>query len=521
MAEATTGKGGFSLGAIAKWPLQRKLAFGAAILVCVTLFAVIILQARVADYKLLYGNLSSVDASAVITKLKDMKIPYRLEDGGASIFIPAEQVYEVRLDLAGSGLPQGSGVGFEIFDKQSFGVTDFTQKINYQRALQGELARSIATLAPVEAARVHLALPAKRLFKEQQDQATASVILKLVQGRQLSEAQTQGIVNLVAGSIEGLNAENVNIVDSSGRILSKGPSQEPSGPMTPGMLDYQAALEKRLEERAQSLLDRALGMGNAQVRVTSVVDFSQQEMTQEQFDPDATVVRSEQTSDEKGGSNVASGIPGAETNLGGAAASSTTVPAVRAEKTINYEVSKIVTKKVLPTGTLKQLSVAVLVSDKVIAASEGKEARTEPRTAEELKAIESMIRSALGIESARGDQLEVVSMPFENIFQQEPMAEPVATRDIYQWLPYVKYGLTALGALLLYLLLLRPIVKTMKGEGELESRPMKTVEEMQKSLEGAKALPPKQEDPLVLIRQQAIQQNSAFAQIVKGWLKEG
>lgn len=521
MAEAKTDKSGLSFDAIAKWPLQRKLAFGAAILVCAALFTVIILQAQVADYRLLYGNLSSVDASSVISKLKDQKVPYRLEDGGASIFVPADQVYEIRLDLAGAGLPQGSGIGFEIFDKQSFGVTDFTQKINYQRALQGELARTIATLAPVEAARVHLALPAKRLFKEQQDAATASVILKLVQGRQLSEAQTQGIVNLVAGSIEGLNAENVNIVDSSGRILSRGPKQEASGPMTPGMLDYQMTLEKRLEERAQSLLDRALGVGNSQVRVTSVVDFSQQETTEEKYDPESTVVRSEQNSDEKSGGGVAAGVPGAETNLGGSAASTGSVPTSRTEETVNYEVSKVISRKVFPVGALKQLSVAVLVSDRVVAATEGQEAKTEPRTPEELKNIENMIRSALGIEAGRGDQLEVVSMPFENVFNQEPLSEPVPTRNIYQWLPYVKYGLVALAALMLYVLLLRPIVKTMKGEGALESRPMKTVEEMQKALEGAKALPQKQEDPLVLIRQQAVSQNGAFAQIVKGWLKEG
>jgi flagellar M-ring protein FliF len=216
MAEAATG-----FPAIMSWPLSRKISLAVAALLSVAIFALIITQARVADYRLLYANLASTDASSVIDWLKNQKIPYRLEDGGRAIHIPADKVYEARLNLAGSGLPQGGGVGFEIFDKQSFGMTDFTQKINYQRALQGELSRTISTLAPVEGARVMLALPAKRLFKDQQKEATASVILKLAPGRQLNDSQVQGIIHLVAGSIEGLAAENINVIDANGNVLSK------------------------------------------------------------------------------------------------------------------------------------------------------------------------------------------------------------------------------------------------------------------------------------------------------------
>lgn len=194
--------------------------------------------------------------------------------------IPADKVYEARIELAGSGLAEG-GVGFEIFDKQSFGMTDFAQKVNYRRALQGELMRTITSLAPVEAARIHLALPEKRLFREQQQEATASVIIKLASGRSLKESQLQGIVHLVAGSVEGLESENVTVVDSSGKVLSKSRSDEISGPMTPGMLTYQQTMEQRLEARAQSLLDRALGAGNSLVRVTAEVDFDQRERVED------------------------------------------------------------------------------------------------------------------------------------------------------------------------------------------------------------------------------------------------
>src|SRR6056297_2937633 len=187
--------------ALKAWPLSRKLSLAAVALLCMVFFAVLIIQSRTADYSLLFANLSSADAAQVINRLKEQKVPYLLEDGGKSIFIPADKVYESRLELAGSGLPRGGGVGFEIFDNQSFGLTDFTQKVNYRRALQGELARTINSLGPVEGARVHLALPEKRLFKDQQEMATASIILKLVPGGVLTESQVQGIVHLVAGSV--------------------------------------------------------------------------------------------------------------------------------------------------------------------------------------------------------------------------------------------------------------------------------------------------------------------------------
>ena len=217
----------------------------------------------------LFAQMESADAAEVVEWLKERKIPYRLESNGTAIHIPADKVYETRLELAGAGLPRGGGVGFEIFDKQSFGMTDFTQKINYLRAQQGELSRTIASLAPVEGARVHLALPEKRLFTEQQKAGSASVILKLGAGRQLKESQIQGIVHLIAGSVDGIEPENVTVVDSTGKILTTNPADEIAGPMTPGMLDYQQTLERRLESRAQSLLE--IGRASCRVRVSNAV----------------------------------------------------------------------------------------------------------------------------------------------------------------------------------------------------------------------------------------------------------
>ncbi len=510
------------LNVIMAWSLARKLSLAAAALISVALFAVIIMQSQVADYSLLFANLPSRDASSVVQWLKDRKIPYRLEDGGRDILIPADQVYEARIELAGSGLAEG-GVGFEIFDKQSFGMTDFAQKVNYRRALQGELMRTITSLAPVEAARIHLALPEKRLFREQQQPATASVIVKLAPGRKLSDAQLQGIVHLVSGSVEGLDADNVTVVDSSGKALSNNRGNELAGPMTPGMLSYQQSMERRLESRAQSLLDRALGAGNSLVRVNAEIDFDQRERVEESLDPKGAVVVSEQTSSEEGSSSVSSGVPGVVSNLEeNAATTTTTTPSTRSSETVNYELSKTVSKTVSSVGNLKTLSVSVLVADRLAPGAEGTEPTPEPRSAEELQEIEQMVRTALGLNETRGDLISVVSMPFETSFMDEPLPEPSVVDKVYPFMPIIRYGLLALAALFSYLLLVRPIIRTLRGAEE-ETQPMKTVQELEAELRGEEPTTPLlggPGDPLAQIRQEVLGGDMLPVQVVKNWLRQ-
>ncbi len=516
MAEAATG-----FPAITSWPLSRKISLAVAALLSIAIFALIITQARVADYRMLYANLASNDASSVIDWLKDQKIPYRIEDGGRAIHIPADKVYEARLNLAGAGLPRGGGVGFEVFDKQSFGMTDFTQKINYQRALQGELSRTISSLAPVEGARVMLALPAKRLFKDQQKVATASVILKLAAGRRLSENQVQGILHLVAGSIEGLTAENINVIDSNGNVLSKKTAAGSNGLVSSGMLDFQQAIERRLEERAQSLLDQALGPNNSQARVTAELDFSQVEKLEEIYDPKGTVPRSEQISEEKSGGEGVGGIPGAESNLGGT--SSVMMAAVPSSssttETINYEVSKVVNKVVSPVGTVKKLSVAVLVADRYVPPQEeGQEGTSVPRTEVELNTIRNMITSALGLNKTRGDRIEVVSMPFEDAFIGAEIIESAPASSLYQYLPYAKYGLLTLGTGLLYFLLIKPIIRSLTTPGlSSAAHQFQTVRE----LEGQPA--PEElnaNDPTLRLRRQILASETSPTQVIRSWLNK-
>ena len=511
------------------WPNSRKLLLAVVALVCAGIFGAIILQARHADYRLLYANMANGDGAEVVRWLKEQKVPYRLENNGTTILIPADQVYEARLQMAGSGLPRGGGVGFEIFDKQSFGMTDFSQKVNYLRALQGELSRTISSLAPVETARVHLVMPEKRVFQAQQQETTASVILKLRPGSVLKESQVQGVVHLVASSIEGLDAGRVTVVDSSGRILSRPPRDEVTGLAAPGLIEHQLSLEQQLEGRAQSLLDRALGVGNSVVRVTAVVDFSRQEQTEERYDPEGSVVRSELITEEKNGGQGAAGVPGVAANLkntGGASVGPSGTS--RSEETIKYEVSKMVSRKVFPAGALKSLSVAVLVADRrtpaVAGSAPGSEPTYVPRTAEELAAIEKMVRSAIGVDQARGDKFEINSLPFENGFEIGPVQESTPMADIYTYLPFVKYGLLALAALLVYLLLARPVLKTLHRPDWVVT-PLRTVGEIEAEMaggaggEGQKALPANL-DLGKRLREQVISQKAPYAQIIKSWLRE-
>jgi flagellar M-ring protein FliF len=504
---------------IRQWPRKRQLSLAATLLICLVFFAVIIMQANKADYQLLFGNLDSADASAVVDRLKEQKVPYRLENGGRAIFIPADQVYETRLAMAGSGLPNGGGVGFEIFDKQSFGMTDFAQKINYLRALQGELARTIASLAPVEAARVHLALPEKRLFRDQQQKASASVIVKLAAGQNLNEGQILGIVNLVAGSVDGLDSDQVAVIDDNGRVLSKTNDHHAGTGTAPDMLEYQKSLEQGLELRAQALLDRALGMGNSMVQVTAVVDYTQRERMEESYDPNTTAVRSEQSSTEKGGIAGAGGVPGVQSNIKDEKGGSSFIPTSRTDETINYEISKVVSKQVDPVGTLKNISVAVLVADRLVENTDDSEPpTTEPRDAKELAAIEKMVSRALGVNPARGDQIAVISRPFETAFSDEPLVKSSPWSRVYQMIPMIKYALLCLAVGLVYFLVLRPLLQVLRGEGRMVEH-YKTVEQLESEMAGLPYGGAKQEPPLSLPGGTQTLQNDP-AQVIKAWLKD-
>ncbi len=513
------------LALVTELSLPRKLAVGAVLLISIALFAFLIIQGRTADYQLLYANLEEADAASVVNWLKTQRISYDLQNGGKNIWIPADKLYETRLELAANGLPSGGGVGFEIFDKQSFAITDYVQKVNLTRALQGELARTITTLAPVEATRVHLAIPEKRLFKNQQANATASVIVTLVPGKTLDKKQVQGIIHLVAGSVPELNPENVKIIDANGVVLeSNATSGDQDKLLSADMLAFQQEVEQRLEIRAQDLLDKTMGKDKAMVRVTATLDFAKVEKTQELFDGEDPVIRSEQVSQENSGAQTAGGVPGVQSNLQGSSGGQTTAApgASKNSRTTNFEISKTINKIVSPVGTITKLSVSVLVADKEQPEVDGKQAKPITRSPEELKSLENMVSTALGLLPARGDQISVLSMPFTDHPAVGTLAESAPINLLYDYMPLIKIVLISIGAVLLYFLLIRPIIKTMKGE---VSRHNKTVAELER--EHAAEIAAEEEivvpldDAVSTLRREVMRNQVPAAHIIKSWIQEG
>ncbi len=514
-------------GLFQQWPLSKKISTGAVLLISIVLFAFLIIQARTADQQLLYANLALQDASSVTAWLKNQKIDYSLKNGGKDIWVPADRLYQTRLDLAANGLPSGGDVGFEIFDKQNFALTDYVQKVNYTRALQGELARTISSLAPVESTRVHLALPEKRLFKNQQKDGTASVIVTLVPGQNLDQEQVQGIINLVAGSVTGLEPDNVKIIDSNGVVL-KGQKKAPENQMlSADMLAFQQEVEHRMEIRAQDLLDKTMGTDNAMVRVSATLDFSKVEKTQESFDGDDPVIRSEQVSAESSGATTTGGVPGVQSNLQGNGAGSgqsqTASPTNKNTRTTNYEISKTISKVINPVGNITALSVSVLVADKVKVDANGKVESTSPRTPAELKSIENMVASAIGLMPQRGDNINVLSMPFVDSQKTSMESEQAPADLLYKYMPLIKYALIGLGMLLVYFLLVRPIIKNMKSEVQQHNKTVKQLEmEQRLLLEREPVEPPLPVDDAITDLRREVQKNQVpTAFILKNWIQEG
>ena len=449
-------------------PGKQMLVAAVAFLSAVS-FAILIFVANRVDYKPLFTNLTSEDAGEIVKKLKDAKTPYQITADGKGILVPSDKVYELRLTLASEGIPQGGGVGFEIFDRKNFGMTEFVQKLNYQRALQGELSRTIAQLTGVEQARVHLVIPEKSLFKDNERPATASIVLKMKSNRALRESEVQGVVHLVASSIEGMDPEHVTLLDSRGKILSKGGSSDPTARMSSAMQEAQMAYERNAEERIQSLLDRIVGGGKSVARVTAAFDFKQVERLEEKFDPESIAVRSEQRTEEKGSSTTgAAGVPGVQTNLGRTApgGGATTGGGSKNDETLNYEVSRSTAKIIEPVGALSKISVAVLVDGKYeepAAVKEGQvsKAKYVPRSPDELLKIETLVKNAVGFNAERGDQLSVQNIPFQD-------AGEAGTSEVTSWwtnpffVSLAKNLMVAVGFLVLIMFVIRPLLASLR-----------------------------------------------------------
>lgn len=507
-------------------PARRWMLVG-VVVVSLASFAVLIAVANRTDYRPLFANLNGDDAGEIVRRLKEQKVPYQLAGDGKAILVPADKVYDLRLTLASEGLPQGGGVGYEIFDRKNFGMTEFVQKLNYQRALQGELARTIGQLAGVEQARVHLAIPEKSLFKESEKVPTASVVLRMKANRSLRESEVQGIVHLVSSSIEGMDTEHVTVLDSRGKVLSKGGPTDPSGRMSSAMLEVQRGYERNLEERLQSLLDKVVGSGRSAARVTATFNFKQVEKFEERYDPETTAVRSEQRSEEKLGSTTATaGVPGVQTNLGRTAPAPSTAGGggSKNDETLNYEVSRSTARTIEPVGTVEKVSVAVLVDGKYetpAAVKEGSSAKAKylPRTPEELQKIEALIKSAVGFNTERGDQVTVANIPFQDTGEG---AGPETERwwEAPVFLALLKNGLIAASFLALIFLVVRPLMRNIRSSLPVSFEPVSQAEdEVQKLIDAKRAMLQSQSVSQVELIEKVKGESYQAAQVLKNWLE--
>src|SRR5579875_1069967 len=419
---------------------QRLTLLGVSVL-AVALVGAFLVFGRQPEYAVAFSNLREEDAAAIVAKLKEAKVPYELADRGTTIRVPAAQVSEVRLLVADAGLPQrGSGTGMELFNQPHLGMTEFAEKVNYQRALEAELARSIMRLDAVESARVHLVLPQPSLFLAQQREPTASVVLTLRPGRRLDPAQVMGITQLVASSVEGLKPENINVIDSNGTLLSERGTPSDPARQTGTRQDVQRALEQRLENEVTRLLARVVGPDKAIVRVSADLNWDQYEANSETFSPDGKPpqVRSQreqrETQTQQGGAP--GGVPGADANIPTYAAVQAAGGESRAERQdtqTNYELSKTVEKLVRAPGGIRRLSVAVAIDSAVI---------TDPQQAD---ALSRLVATAAGLDTARGDVVTFTSLPFSPPAPVRP--ELAALRQREQLLQTLRLAALVLGPL--------------------------------------------------------------------------
>jgi flagellar M-ring protein FliF len=398
-------------------------------------------------YSRLYSNLEEGEAGDVINYLTDQKIEYKLTDGGRSIEVPSDQVYKTRIELASEGLPRGGTIGYSIFDKNNIGMTDFLQNLNFRRALEGELTKTIMQLSEVQAARVHIVIPKDRLFKDDKKEATASVLLKLKGRAMLGKQQIAGISHLVASSVEGLTPQNITIVDYDGNLLSGGQRSDALAGLSSSQLEVRQEVEEYLKDKAQSMLDGVLGPGKAIVRVNADLNFSQLEKTSETYDPNSPSVRSEERTKNTHAATDKTQPPNESNNNEN---SETTVT--------NYELNKTVEHIINSVGNIDRISIAVMVDGtypKPAAGATNPSGATEntyqPRSQEELDRLGAIVKNAVGFQSTRNDQLEIYNIPFDRgeLDVERQQLDTMYQRDFYLDIGK-KVGLVLLALLALF-----------------------------------------------------------------------
>ena len=523
----------------------RNLSILLILLLSIVGFGSLIFWNSQPDLQVLFSNLAPDDAGEMVNKLKEKKIPFRLSHSGTTLLVPKDQVYDLRLSFAAEGLPKGGGVGFEVFDRTNIGITDFVQKLNYQRALQGELSRTIRQIKEIEQARVHIVTPKESLFIGEQKKPTASVFIKTRSGMTPGPPQVEGIVHLVASAVEGLDPGNITVVDTSGKILSKRSDSTLVGQLTTTQLEYQKNSEEGLKKKVQGMLEGVLGPNKAIARVSMDIDFQQVDITEERYEP-STVLRSEQKNVERAGVLSGAGVtkkedqtdskspkkPGAESPIRTPADQMLLPNANSSERQHdirNYEVSKINKHVTNPIGQVKKISAAVVVDGTYKESVDEKGQKNKqyvPRSQEEMKSLESIVKKAIGYSEERKDQVEVINMPFYGAVPEEDIKE---VKGSPWWQEYLLMGYKPVVSLVLALLFIffvfRPLLKRRVFSPQRQLDVLQTASSPAIALEGQQELPMETKPaPLLGLKNQAVkvaqEDPSKTAGIVKTWLRE-
>jgi flagellar M-ring protein FliF len=458
----------------------RKIMLMLGVAAVIAVMAAVWMWGQQPTYRVLFANFSDRDGGAIVAELEKMNVPYKYAEGGGALLVPADRVHDARLKLAAQGLPKGGNVGFELMENQKLGASQFLEQVNFQRAMEGELARSIESLSAVQAARVHLAMPKDSIFVSEQKQPTASVLLNLHPGRVLDAQQVSAIVHLVASSVPELSPKSVTIVDQNGNLLSDTTRTASANGMDPSQIKYVQDYQQSVARRIESIISPIVGPENVRAEATADVDFSHSEQAVESYKPnqtpDAMAIRSQQTSESLNGTASPSGVPGALTNQppapatapittpgqkpATAAAPAAPATNTRKDSTVNYEVDKTIQYVQKAGGGLKRLSVAVVVNYRKTIDKAGKVVMT-PLSPAETAQITNLVKEAMGYNQERGDTLNVVNSPFASsppeIIPEVPLWKQPQTIDLA--MQTGKYLMMAVALLLLYLRMLKPMLK--------------------------------------------------------------
>lgn len=434
------------LGIFSKLSMQQKMLIGGALVATMVLLGFVVFVFNEPSYGTLFTNLAPEDANKIVEMLNGQKVQYKLEDAGTTIKVPKDKVYELRLAAAGKGIPSSGIVGYEVFDQSLMGMSEFMQKLNFKRALEGELSRTIMQESGVEGVRVHIVFPEKSLFKEEEKQPTASIVLKLAPGYSPTQQNIVAISNLIASSVEGLQPSKVTIIDTKGRLLSRNDDENSITFVSNKQYEIRTAIENYLANKAQSMLDNVLGYGNSIVKVNVDLDFNQVEKTMETYDPESVVPISEQSVKQQSGGKSTGDSTGTTSE----------------NSTTNYEISKTIERVIEGTGNIKRITLAAVINGltKEVKNGDKVDKVIEPRPDTQLRKLEQIVKQAVGINEQRSDIVTVESIPFETALGDETEISESSSFNIEEWSNLIVL-FVAVGA---SLFILKGLMKKLKNE---------------------------------------------------------